>query len=561
MKRNGSMSSGQLECDCSSAPNVNMAPATAAAAAASGGPETSRSLVVDEAVFEEQFLRCPVCHERYNQNELAPKSLPCNHTFCLPCLTQIYDHSLQPLRRSTLRMDEAMEGTLKCPTCRVEIFLNRKKIKELPNDHRVIQMMDFLAQAVSKSQQVCMKHDRQPVNFFCKKCLVPVCRDCTVLDHKEVDGHAIADISEAMRENSTEFTGVENRSKEILEKLKRRSDALANASKRLDILDRQIKREIKDAFIEYRLHLEKRQEYLTSMVTHMIKEQKNKINSRFVSVCESGAQLQKLYDDFKACRENNDIRKIFPVAQQIKDGEGVFSEMANLDDNELFHSCEFDSQGEGCFLADLSGLGEIKSKVDPSLKETISAQQLLLLEMEEQTERERLRQMVEYDQEAQVQFRNILLRNDDRHELHRHQTLSQEGTSDSDEEQEHSFNSDSWPSTSMVSHLFGQLRQDSITFGDSSHEDADESNTTRMSNVRPIHRRGRRARDTNSSQVASSISPSTDISRLLQGQSVRSTQGNSRGRITAPQSQSPYHIRQALDAFNRLQINSRDHSS
>ena len=41
----------------------------------------------------------------------------------------------------------------------------------------------------------CSKHSNQPMSFFCQKCGTAICRDCTVLDHKEVDGHQIQDIT------------------------------------------------------------------------------------------------------------------------------------------------------------------------------------------------------------------------------------------------------------------------------------------------------------------------------------------------------------------------------
>ena len=362
----------------------------AAAAAAGAANDSGRSLIVDESFFEEQFLKCQVCHERFDQNERAPKSLPCNHTFCLPCLTQIFDHAQPPARRNLLWADQALEGALKCPTCRVEIFLIRSKIKDLPNDHRVVQMMDFLSQAVAKSHNVCSKHERQPLNFFCKKCLVPVCRDCTVLDHKESDGHVIIDVSEAMSENSTQFTEIEKKSRDTLEKMKGRSDSLANASKRLDITERRLRADIKETFIEYRLLLEKRQEALTGMVRQIIQDQKAKINARFVNVCEHGTQLQKLYDDFKASKNSNDLRKLFTIMQQMKDHELQFAQVANADDNDYFQSCEFEAQNEGSFLSDLSGLGEVRGKLDMELKEPVPAQQLVYLDLEEQRERARL---------------------------------------------------------------------------------------------------------------------------------------------------------------------------
>ena len=293
------------------------------------------------------------------------------------------------IRRTLLWADESLDGALKCPTCRVEIFLARNKIKELPNDHRVVQMMDFLSQAVAKSHNACGKHERQPLNFFCNKCLVPVCRDCTVLDHKESEGHHITDVSEALSNNSAQFTEIENKSRLTLEKMKARSDCLANASKRLDILERRLKSEIKETFIEYRLLLEKRQEAMTSMVQQIVKDQKSAINSRFVEVCEHGTQLQKLYDEFKTSKNNNDIRKLFTLNQEMKDHEATFTEVASQEDTELFQACEFEAQNEGAFLTDMSSLGEVRKKADQELREPVPAHQLRYLDMEEQRERQR----------------------------------------------------------------------------------------------------------------------------------------------------------------------------
>nr|KAG5701768.1 hypothetical protein BaRGS_000758 [Batillaria attramentaria] len=332
--------------------------AAAAGASASGsaesGSQSNRSIVVDAAFFEEQFLRCQVCHERFDQSERSPKSLPCNHTFCLPCLTQIFDHAQPPTRRNLLWADDTLDGTLKCPTCRVEIYLSKNKIKDLPNDHRVVQMMDFLSQAVSTTQNACTKHERQPLNFFCKHCLVPVCRDCTVLDHKEQQGHIIVDVKQALSDNSGEFIQMEEKSRQILERMKARSDSLANASKRLDIQERQLRGEIKETFIEYRLLLEKRQEALTGMVQQKIRDQKALINTRFVN-----------------------------------DHEAQFNAVAAADDNELFKSCTFESTAEGEFLSGISSLGEVSVKDDLSLKQPVSAHQLMFLDMEDQRERER----------------------------------------------------------------------------------------------------------------------------------------------------------------------------
>ncbi|XP_052280513.1 uncharacterized protein LOC127878130 isoform X1 [Dreissena polymorpha] len=353
-----------------------------------GSEAAKRNLVVDEAAFEEQFLRCHICREKYDQTDKTPKSLPCNHTFCQPCLTQVFDHSQTNQRRAYTFADDSYEGVLKCPTCRVEIYLSRGEITALPNDHRVIQMMDFLSQVVVKSQNVCSKHERQPLNFFCKTCKVPVCRDCTVLDHKEQSDHVIVDVTKALEENADEFNNVENRSKQLLQGMKSRSDALANASKQLDLLERQLRSKIKDTFIEYRLLLERRQEGQIAILHDMIQKQKSKINARFVDVCTQGSRLQKLYDTFTKARPSNDITKLFTVHTEMKEHEDEFARQSDVNDDELFVACDFEVINEPIFLSEMSCLGDVVQKPDMNLKKPVPAHQLVILDMEERRKQE-----------------------------------------------------------------------------------------------------------------------------------------------------------------------------
>ena len=301
---------------------------------------------------------------------------------------QVFDHNQQNTRRAYTWADDTYEGVLKCPTCRVEIFLSRGEIDNLPNDHRIIQMIDFLSQVAVKSQNVCTKHERQPLNFFCKTCVVPVCRDCTVLDHKEQSSHVIVDVSQALTDNADDFNNIENRSKQLLQGMKTRSDALANASKQLDLLERQLRGTIKDAFIEYRLLLERRQEGLISILHDKIKAQKSLINARFVDVCTQGSKLQKLYDTFQQARPANDITKLFTVHNEIKEHEEEFSQQAGANDDELFIACEFKIENEPSFLAEMSCLGEVTEKKDLSLKNQVPVHQLVVLDMEERRARE-----------------------------------------------------------------------------------------------------------------------------------------------------------------------------
>jgi len=57
----------------------------------------------------------------------------------------------------------------------------------------------------------CLKHSNQPMSFFCEVCAMSICRDCTVLDHKDTEGHIISNISQAeIKQRQALAMGVEN---------------------------------------------------------------------------------------------------------------------------------------------------------------------------------------------------------------------------------------------------------------------------------------------------------------------------------------------------------------
>lgn len=73
--------------------------------------------------------------------------------------------------------------------------------------------MDFVSaqQTDVRFKSQCNKHDNQPVNFYCKKCMLPICRDCTMLDHRERDGHTITDLKTELEDSAERFTDIGRR--------------------------------------------------------------------------------------------------------------------------------------------------------------------------------------------------------------------------------------------------------------------------------------------------------------------------------------------------------------
>ncbi|XP_070549902.1 E3 ubiquitin-protein ligase TRIM71-like [Ptychodera flava] len=175
--------------------------------------------------FEEAFLQCPVCLNRFEN----PKILDCHHTFCENCLKNIADCN---------------HGRLSCPLCR-NAQVPRDGVSALPSNGYVISLMEyfqsgnldtgdvnrsckgcqknavrhciecgvFLCQRCSTAHQqlplskthqlvtmetydekvakkspflhpvVCPRHDGNQVKLFCETCQLPVCAECALLDH------------------------------------------------------------------------------------------------------------------------------------------------------------------------------------------------------------------------------------------------------------------------------------------------------------------------------------------------------------------------------------------
>ncbi|XP_002733628.1 E3 ubiquitin-protein ligase TRIM71-like [Saccoglossus kowalevskii] len=209
----------------------------------------------------DQFLRCKLCEGDFN----SPKLLPCLHSFCRNCLdgllksdsnerslncpvckqyVSLYGkHGVDGLRDNefiaslteTMGMlqkirnpvnaivctccSDGNEAKSYCPACddflcddcvgahgRLKVFKNHASV--LLDDIRSGKCTECLLK--HDKTQVCKVHDGEVMRFYCKTCEKQICRDCTVLDHKEPDHRyhrlcdAISECREALKKNLSE---------------------------------------------------------------------------------------------------------------------------------------------------------------------------------------------------------------------------------------------------------------------------------------------------------------------------------------------------------------------
>ena len=249
--------------------------------------------VRDEALMS--LTDCGICLSEMEN----PKALPCLHSFCLKCLKKV----------------KHPPGIINCPLCQEKItlppggidgfrnnfFINQLKDRRAINKIGKIKMpciccksteretvarcMDcngFLCQQcvdlhktltpltvhnvftidelrsgrvdMNKvmKEECCQKHKDQVLRWFCKTCGIPICRDCTVMDHVRPD-HDYVTIESAtegqLNEIKTLMTNCKGMSQRVTDAIGKTEQIQTNLNKAANEVKKQLDKE-KKAYLE-----------------------------------------------------------------------------------------------------------------------------------------------------------------------------------------------------------------------------------------------------------------------------------------------------------------------
>ncbi|XP_041457330.1 tripartite motif-containing protein 45-like [Lytechinus variegatus] len=120
-------------------------------------------------------LECPICHDLL----CNPKLLPCSHSFCTSCLTEL--HSFQ----------QADSG-LTCPVCRQDANVPGNDVCNFPTNLIVKSLVeDFKRRSDARAERtkgdggiavqictVCDGDDQDIATYYCQNCTEFLCEDC-----------------------------------------------------------------------------------------------------------------------------------------------------------------------------------------------------------------------------------------------------------------------------------------------------------------------------------------------------------------------------------------------
>ncbi|XP_077999878.1 E3 ubiquitin-protein ligase TRIM71-like [Glandiceps talaboti] len=288
-------------------------------AAASGGtPEE----ILDK--IGEHCLACSICLEQYK----VPKLLPCHHTFCLHCLetlvkkkgvlhcptcqqeVDLKSGGVAALKNNffmnTLldvvekRTEEAKKTQHKCESCDEndatkfcrdceQYFCNdclksvHKKLKRA-SSHTVLSVEEhektkYSMQSAILSVERCKGHPANEVKYFCDTCQVPICMECTIIDHRIPD-HSHRYLQTVADECSKELS-------EMVEKLRvKAKEADESKTEAVDVC-----KKVKDQFEVEERKVNQQTEISTNAIKTTIKRSIKELESQIDMIEEQQCTL------------------------------------------------------------------------------------------------------------------------------------------------------------------------------------------------------------------------------------------------------------------------------
>lgn len=296
----------------------------------------------------------------YNEVDKLPKMLHCHHTFCMDCLYQMYRVEGE-FRQSLTGVFRSLPMTVKiqCPTCREGVIISESELRRLPNDHTIMELLYFVTHTGKNDVQYCTKHQMQPLNFFCEPCIMPVCCDCTVIDHKESKGHIVVNVDEAMKKYTPI---VEETLRDIAcEKadLAEKKEALESAQDDLDQIQKNLNSQIHSVFDKIRECLSEREKELYDVSESEIERKRDILHGHMKVLMDREAQLSSQSNELQKAKDDRDISLIFTGHKSARE---VLSTQINIPTNStkgFSVTFQFSSRTDSTIKQQLTNLGDI----------------------------------------------------------------------------------------------------------------------------------------------------------------------------------------------------------
>ena len=332
-------------------------------------PVTTQKLIFDEESFEHSFLKCPVCRDRYDLVEKSPRILPCHHSFCFSCITKCFQKEAQYRQELAPVSGGGMPYALSvsCPSCAAPFITTEEGLGQLTIDHRVVQLIDFIGETDRQTVDYCSTHPTQPLNFFCEVCIQPICRDCTVIDHKTCsEKQMVFDINNALQKYGPVLDKGTEEMVDEAKVLKAKREMCETSLEQLQSGHTGVCQEIKDVFAKIRKALDDREQELIDMAISNSGKGKEDLEEKIKLLKEKEQRVQENIESLRKAKAEGKIKEMFSVHQKV----GEYKNEAPITISEACaneqSTCTFNARDETTLTSRISNFGDISQSTSRS---------------------------------------------------------------------------------------------------------------------------------------------------------------------------------------------------
>lgn len=354
--------------------------------------------------------KCGLCHDTFNN----PKVLPCFHTFCESCLESNLEHPdkvtcprcaqecvLSSKGISSLLTDfavcsliEASEEKVFCTSCKSRTTDAVARCYDCKNflcsncvmahqfmhcfeGHRVMNLgaeplkEDSQNGMISPSDRIitCTRHKMEALKYFCRTCNVPVCKECTHVDHapglhecehlNDIGAKQLELLNQTVLDGKAKATDIRNMLK-----------TLEHSSGRLQVQYHKAQNEINETFQFYRSMLEERKQEL-------LKELESVFSAKQMSLSVYGQKAQDAVDKiYHTCEFYDRLTKHGTVTECLMFKKLIDSKLQglltfNVESNiQSAYDLEFVSNYQAIQVGVRNTFGYVRSSSDVSVGPT-----------------------------------------------------------------------------------------------------------------------------------------------------------------------------------------------
>ncbi|KAL9958090.1 hypothetical protein ACROYT_G035059 [Oculina patagonica] len=268
-----------------------------------------------------KHLECGICLERFEE----PKMLTCQHSYCKKCLERL------------VTRDE-----ITCPECRRKTQVPSGDVKSLPTNFFINNLLSIRGNNQSNAGPPCEKHDGEILKLFCQTCEQLICRDCTVIDHRNHKYSFIKDIFPAVK---GEILDIVKKSRANIRDLESSIETIKRQEDDMHKNSVEVNRKI-DSFIDEQIELlEQKRQSLKDELQKSNRDRKRKLDAQMESFQTSlGCIKSSVEFTEEALTRGNEVEILSTKNQMIQQLTELNSVTSDLKPNErIYYSLETDS--------------------------------------------------------------------------------------------------------------------------------------------------------------------------------------------------------------------------